>query len=61
MLYGSNFSEYSWGEGITTTCYLINRIPSSAIGFKTPEEVWEGKPSSYGYLKVFGCTMRLCK
>ena len=33
-------------EAVTTTSYLINRTPSSAIGFKTPQELWSGtKPS----------------
>ena len=38
-----------------TTCYLVNRIPSSAINFKTPEELWFGKPSNYDHLRIFGC------
>ncbi|KAL9414473.1 hypothetical protein AB3S75_042861 [Citrus x aurantiifolia] len=31
------------------------RSPSSTIGFKTPEELWKGKPSNYQNLRVFGC------
>ena len=39
-----------------TACYLINRTPSSAIDFKTLEELWSGKPSNYDHLRIFGCT-----
>ena len=35
--------------------FLVNRIPSSAINFKTPEELWFGKPSNYDHLRIFGC------
>ena len=36
-------------------CYLINRSPSSALGDKTPHEVWCGKKASLRHLRVFGC------
>lgn len=39
MLFGASLSKYFWGEAIMITCYLINRIPSNAIGFKTPKEI----------------------
>ena len=35
-------------------CYLVNRLPSSAIG-KTPLEVWSGTAADYDLLRVFGC------
>ena len=38
-----------------TTCYLINRSPSSAFEDKTPQEVWTGKKPSLSHLRVFGC------
>ncbi|WKA06413.1 hypothetical protein VitviT2T_024312 [Vitis vinifera] len=56
MLYGSCLSKHFWGETVMTTCYLINRTPSSAIDFKTLEELWSGKPSNYDHLRIFGCT-----
>ena len=34
---------------------MINRSPSSAIEFKTPEERWSGKPPDLSNLRVFGC------
>ena len=38
-----------------TTCYLVNRSPSSALEDKTPQEVWTGKKPSLSHLRVFGC------
>ena len=36
-------------------CHLINRLPSTAIGRKTPFEKLYGKPAKdYGSLYVFG-------
>ena len=35
--------------------YLINKCPSIALNFKTPEEIWFGHPPSLKQLKVFGC------
>nr|GEV29833.1 retrovirus-related Pol polyprotein from transposon TNT 1-94 [Tanacetum cinerariifolium] len=33
----------------------VNRSPSTAIGLKTPQEVWSGKPSNYSDLRILGC------
>nr|KYP62383.1 Retrovirus-related Pol polyprotein from transposon TNT 1-94 [Cajanus cajan] len=44
-----------WGEAVNTTCFLINRTPSTAISLKTPIEIWTGKPTNYSNLRVFGC------
>ena len=42
---------------MTYACHLINRLPSTAIGGKTPLEKWSGKPAiDYETLHVFGCT-----
>ncbi|KAE8725588.1 hypothetical protein F3Y22_tig00008386pilonHSYRG00069 [Hibiscus syriacus] len=46
-----------WAEAVTYAGHLINRLPSSVIGGKTPLEVWSGKPSTdYDSLHVFGST-----
>jgi hypothetical protein len=40
---------------VGTTCYLVNRSPSSTLDDKTPHEVWSGKKPSLQNLRVFGC------
>ena len=54
MLLGAELPKSFWAETVTTAAYLINRCPSTAIDFKTPMEVWSGKPADYSSLKVFG-------
>ena len=39
---------------VETTCYLVNRSPSSALDDKTPQEVWTRKKPSLSHLRVFG-------
>ena len=46
-----------WAEAVKTANYVINRSPSTAIGLKTPMEIWNGKPPDYSSLHVFGCTV----
>jgi hypothetical protein len=40
---------------VSTTCYLVNRSPSSVLDDKTPHEVWSRKKPSLQHLRVFGC------
>jgi hypothetical protein len=40
---------------VGTTCYLVNRSPSSTLDDKTPHEVWFGKKPSLQHLRLFGC------
>uniref|UniRef100_A0A803PJ67 Integrase catalytic domain-containing protein n=1 Tax=Cannabis sativa TaxID=3483 RepID=A0A803PJ67_CANSA len=44
MLIYAGLPKSFWAEIAFTAYYLINRCPSSAIEFKTPVEVWKGKP-----------------
>jgi hypothetical protein len=55
MLSGSELGQEFWVEAVGTTCYLVNRSPSSALDDKTPHEVWYGKKPSLQHLRVFGC------
>ncbi|KAE8717034.1 cytochrome P450 71A9-like [Hibiscus syriacus] len=51
--YGKAF----WAEVVTYAGHLINCMPSSTIGGKTPLEVWSGKPATdYDSLHLFGST-----
>eukprot|EP00253_Pinus_taeda_P025701 PITA_25701 len=55
MLNGAGLGQELWVEAVETTCYLVNRSPSSALEDKTPQEVWTGKKPSLSHLRVFGC------
>ncbi|KAK9179751.1 hypothetical protein WN943_028956 [Citrus x changshan-huyou] len=57
MLFHSKLPKTLWVEALSTTCYLINRCPSTAIELKTPYEVWSGKLADYTKLRIFGCTV----
>ena len=56
MLFSAGLPKNFWGEAVVTAAYLVNRSPSSAIEFKTPEEVWTGKTPDISHLRVFGCS-----
>ncbi|KAH9779095.1 hypothetical protein KPL71_007588 [Citrus sinensis] len=51
----SKLPKTLWAETLLTTCYLVNLSPSTAISFKTPFEMWYGRPADYGILKAYGC------
>ncbi|KAL5541326.1 hypothetical protein UlMin_044586 [Ulmus minor] len=55
MLLEGGVPKRFWGEAVNTAAYLVNRCPSSALDFKTPEEVWTGHPPKFDNLRVFGC------
>jgi hypothetical protein len=55
MLSGVGLGQELWAEAMGTTCYLVNRSPSSALDDKTPDEVWFGKKTSFKHLRLFGC------
>jgi len=56
MLSNVGLPKNFWAEALVYACYLVNRLPSFAIGGKTPLKVWFGKAvQDYNSLRVFGC------
>ena len=45
---------YLWAEAAKTAVYVQNRLSHSALGFKTPEEMFSGKKPKVSHLKIFG-------
>jgi hypothetical protein len=43
-----------WAEAAMTAVYVQNRLPHSALGLKTPEEMFTGKKLEVSHLKIFG-------
>ncbi|KAE8728217.1 L-aspartate oxidase [Hibiscus syriacus] len=54
MLRDASLEKSFWAEAVKTTCYFVNRAPSTAIELKTPMETWTGKSVDYSNLHVFG-------
>ena len=42
MLLSAGLPKIFWAEAAMTVVYLINKCPSTALNFKTPEEFWSG-------------------
>ena len=55
MFSNAGLSKDFSAKAVSTTCFLVNRSPSTEIEFKTLEEVWSGKPADYSNLRIFGC------
>ena len=55
MLLSAKLPKSFWGEAVNTAAYLINRSPSTTLGFKVPEEVWSGRKPDLTHLRIFGC------
>ncbi|GJT75151.1 retrovirus-related pol polyprotein from transposon TNT 1-94 [Tanacetum coccineum] len=41
-----------WEDSVTMAAYLINRGPSVPLGFRIPEEEWQGKEVSLAHLRA---------
>ena len=55
MFSNSGLEKNFWAEAVRTTCYLINRSPTTTLDGGIPKKVWTGKKLNYSHLKIFGC------
>eukprot|EP00253_Pinus_taeda_P012312 PITA_12312 len=53
MLSGVGLGQEFWVEAVDIACYLVNKSPSSALDYKTPQEVWTGKKPSLSHLRGY--------
>ena len=61
LLFTNNVPKYLWGEAVLTAVYLMNRMPSKVLQFKTPLSLLQQNfPKSKLFsstlpLRMFGC------
>ncbi|CAN1778901.1 Retrovirus-related Pol polyprotein from transposon RE1 [Linum perenne] len=55
LKFQSGLSLFFWSDFVLHAVHLINRLPSTAIGHKTPYEMLHGVAPNLDYLRVFGC------
>ena len=56
LMFTMNVPKFLWGEAVKTAAYLVNRMPSRVLNYKTPIECLSGANSFIVPPKVFGCT-----
>ena len=62
LMFSTKIPKYLWGDALLHATYLINRMPSKILDFKTPIDVFQKYfPNSRTInsmpLKIFGCTV----
>ena len=55
MIHDQDLPMHLWAKVARTTVYVQNKLYHSALGFKTPEEMFTGKKPEVSHLKIFGC------
>ena len=55
MIHYQDLPMHLWAEATRTIVYVQNRLSHSALGFKTPEEMFTGNNPEVSHLKIFGC------
>ncbi|KAG6504844.1 hypothetical protein ZIOFF_037192 [Zingiber officinale] len=55
LLKGTHMQARFWGETVRHAVYLLNHLPTNALGECTPFEAWIGRKSHLTHLRVFGC------
>ena len=56
LLSNASLDKLVWSEAIEYASHLLNRLPTTARGNKTPLEIWSsGAARDHDSLRVFGC------
>lgn len=59
LLLENKLPQSFWAEAVSTSVYLLNRLPTKAVDEMTPFEAWSGIQPSAKHLKVFAILMFL--
>jgi transposase InsO family protein len=57
MIHDQDLPMCLWAEATMAIVYVQNRLSHSALGLKTPEEMFTGKKPKVSHLKIFGCSV----
>ncbi|GAA0149387.1 transmembrane signal receptor [Lithospermum erythrorhizon] len=55
LMFQSSLPIHFWGDAILVATHIINRLPSSSLGWKSPYELLYHKTPDLETLRVFGC------
>jgi hypothetical protein len=55
MIHDQDLPMCLWVEAAMAAVYVQNRLSHSALGLKTPEEMFTGKKPEVSHLKIFRC------
>jgi len=55
LRFQANLPIHLWGDCVLTAVYIINRLPTPLLNYKTPYEKLLGKVPSYSHMRTFGC------
>jgi hypothetical protein len=55
MIHDQDLPMCLWAEATMVVVYVQNQLSHSALGLKTPEEMFTGKKPEVIHLKIFGC------
>lgn len=55
LIHDKNMPGRFWAEAMNTAGYVINRLPSQSLDYKSPYEKLTGNKPNVKYFRVFGC------
>ncbi|KAL0402574.1 UNVERIFIED_CONTAM: Retrovirus-related Pol polyprotein from transposon RE1 [Sesamum latifolium] len=54
LMFQSNMPAMFWSEALLTATYIINRLPTQVLNWKSPFEVLRKRTPEYTHMRVFG-------
>ena len=57
MIHDQDLPMHSWAKATRTSLYVQNKISYTALGFKTPKDMFTRKKPKVSHPKIFGCLL----